>query len=315
MNWHRILLLIVVPAVLPPREAASQDNVTYRFQSLHRDLLNPAITGSEYIPKACLTYQKQWAGIPQSPQSMLASASIRIGNYDFYDPRKFINTTPFKSRERIGLGVSLYSDRDGPATARGIILAYAYHLPLERARFSMGISGSAGQRILDESAFRPTTPGDPVLTGIRESFTFCNASVGAYYYSPGPSGGFAFHNLIPLEDKTHPGKKVKPDLVLHGGYLFSSFGKPALEISMNLRYLDLENLEYDIHFRAYIKQVHWLALSFRSYYALALHLGMKIGGFYLAYSYEANLSSMVRYQLGTLAMHLGINLGMRRTQW
>jgi type IX secretion system PorP/SprF family membrane protein len=315
MNWHRILLLMIVPAILPPRETASQDNLSYRFHYLHQDLLNPAVTGSEYIPKACLTYQKQWVGIPQSPQSMLATASIRIGNYDFYDPKKFINTTPLRSRERIGLGISLFSDRNGPATTRGAILAYAYHLPLEHARFSLGISASAGQRILDESNFRPTTPGDPLLTGIRESFTLFNASVGAYYYSPGLFGGLAFHNLIPLEDKSHPGEKVRPDLVLHGGYLFSSFGKPALEISMNLRYLDLENLEYDMHFRTYIKQVHWVALSFSSCYTLALHLGMKIRGFYLAYSYEANLSSMIRYQLGTHAIHLGINLGMRRTSW
>ena len=131
-----------------------------------------------------------------------------------------------------------------------------------------------GQRILDESLFRSTYPGDPVLTGIRESFILYNASVGVYYYSPGFYGGIAFHNLIPLEDKIRPGDKVKPDILLYGGYLFSSFGKPKLEISTNLRYLDFGILEYDIHFRTYIREVHWLALSFRSYNALALHLGL-----------------------------------------
>ena len=305
-------LLLLIVLVHFPGEAVSQDNVKYRFHYLHPDLINPAITGSGYIPRACISYQKQWLGIAQSPQTMLASGSIRIGNFDFYNPRQMINTSNLRSRERIGLGLSLFSDRNGPATSRGINLAYAYHLPLEHARLSLGISGSAEQRILDETVFRPTDPGDPVLTGVKESYLLFNAAFGAYYYSPGLFAGVAFHDLIPLEDKMQPGEQIKPDMILHGGYLFSSFGRPKMEISANLRFLDLESLEYDIQFRVYIREVHWVALSFRSYQALVLHMGFKIKGFYLAYSYEATLTSMVRYQAGTYAIHLGMNLGVRR---
>jgi len=273
--------------------------------------LNPAITGSSFLPKACLTYQKQWAGIPQSPQSMLVSASIRIGNFDFYNPKKLVYTSRIKSRERIGLGISFFSDQNGPLTARGINAAYAYHVPFDHSQLSLAISGSTRQQIIDESVFRPTYPGDPIITGIRESFISYNATIGAYYYARALSGGLAIHNIIPLEDKLRPGDKVRPDLVLHGSYLFSSFGKPNMEIRMNIRYLDMAILEYDLHVRTYIREVHWIALSYRSYQALALHLGFNISRFYLAYSFETTLSSMVRYQMGTHAVHLGINLGMK----
>jgi type IX secretion system PorP/SprF family membrane protein len=315
MKRHLILLSVLVLMILSTGKIFSQENNIFRFYYLHQDIQNPAITGSEYIPKACISYSKQWVGIPESPHTLLASASIRIGNYDFYNPKKIVNTTKFRSQERVGLGLSVFSDRNGPVASRGISLSYAYHLPLENGCFSFGISGNGAQKILDESVFRPTYPGDPVLSGTRESFMFYNASFGAYYYSAGVFGGAAVHHLIPLEDKSRPGNKVKPDVMLHCGYLFSSFGKPMLEISANLRYLDLYRLEYDFHFRTYLREVHWLDISYRSYNAVALHLGIKISSFYLAYSYEANLSSMIRYQAGSHAIHLGINLGMRRISW
>ncbi|MCK5137594.1 MAG: type IX secretion system membrane protein PorP/SprF [Bacteroidales bacterium] len=314
MKRYIVLLHILIPIVLLTREVAAQDNVMYRYHYLHQTLLNPAVVGSEFFSVANLTYQKQWVGIQQSPQTMLASTSLRIGNFGFYNPRKLVNTSNIKTRERVGVGLTLFSDRNGPAVQRGINLAYAYHLILGHARLSLGLSGSAEQHMLDETIFNPTFPGDPILTNTRESYMLYNANVGAYYYSAGLFAGLAVHHLIPFENKLRSGTKIQPDFIVHGGYLFSSLGRPKLELSFNLRYLDFDRLEYDLHVKTYIQQYHWVAFSVRSYQALAMHVGIKISAIHLAYTYEANLSNMIRYNLGTHALHLGINLGIRRTQ-
>jgi type IX secretion system PorP/SprF family membrane protein len=314
MNRYPSLIQFAVLILLLPWRILAQDDVIYRHNFTHPAILNPAITGSEFYPLASLTYQKQWAGIPHSPHSMLASASVRIGNFDFYDPMKLINTSNIRSRERIGLGLSMFGDRNGPAIQRGIQMAYAYHLVLDQARLSLGLSGSAEQRILDETIFTPFNPNDPILSYTRESYTLYNANVGAYYYSAGLFAGLAVHHIIPFKDKLRPATVISPDVVIHGGYLFSSLARPKLEIRLNARILDLERLEYDIHLRSYIQQVHWIALSIRSYKALALHLGIRVSAIHLAYTFEANLSNMVRYNAGTHALHLGFNLGMRRTK-
>ncbi|MCK4746066.1 MAG: PorP/SprF family type IX secretion system membrane protein [Bacteroidales bacterium] len=314
MNRYPFLLLLVIPIFLSIRKAEAQDDVIYRNNFIHPALLNPAITGSEYYPLAFISYQKQWVGIPQSPQTMLASTSVRIGNFDFYNPTKLINTSNLKSRERIGLGLTLFGDRNGPATQRGFNIAYAYHLVLDQARLSLGLSGSAEQRMVDESIFSPFDPNDPILTNTRQSFMLYNANVGAYYYSPRLFAGLAVHHIIPSENKLHAGTLVRPDIILHGGYLFSALGSPKLEISMNARFLDFEQFEYDLHVRSYIQEYHWLAVSIRSYKALAMHVGIKISAIHLAYTYEANLSNIVWYNMGTHALHLGINMGLRRTE-
>jgi len=312
MNRVSILSLLMIAFFLSHGMLAAQNDVIYRQNIIHPTLLNPAITGSEYHPVAALSYQKQWLGIPQSPYSMLASASVRIGNFDFYNPRKLINTSNLKSRERIGLGLTVFGDLNGPASQRGINLSYAYHLSLDDARLSLGLSGTAEQRMVDESIFSAFHPNDPILGYSRESYMLYNANVGAYYYSPGLFAGLAIHHIVPSSERTPEGMKLKPDILFHGGYLFSALGRPRLEISANVRILDFSGFEADLHIRSYIQEFHWLAVSIRSYKAIAMHLGLKISAVHLVYSYEANLSNMVWYNMGTHALHLGINVGMRR---
>ncbi len=312
MGGKRVILLVSWLVFLCPPRLSCQDNQIYRFHDLHPLLLNPAVTGSEFLPVASLSYRKQWAGFPGSPTTMLASGTFRIGEFDFYNPQKMVNTSNLRSRERIGLGIALHSDINGPAIRRGFNLAYAYHLPLSTGSLSLGIGGSGEQRVLDGTRFRPATPDDPLIDPVRERMMLWNLHLGGYYYSAGLFGGIAAHHLIPLENPVQNEERIRPDLVLHGGYLFRSLGAPRLELSMTARYLDLEKLEYDLRVRTYIQQYHWLAVSVRSYRALALHLGWKIGSVHVAYSFMINLTQMVNYQYGSHTLHLGVNLGMRR---
>ena len=313
MFRSKYILPFLLSILLPAADCASQEDIIYRYHYLHHTLLNPAVSGSEFFPVAGLTFLKQWTGFDQSPQTMLASTSLRIGNFDFYNPRKLVNTSSLRTRERIGLGMAIFSDRNGPVIQRGANLAYAYHLILDRARLSFGLSGSMEQHMLDERHLTATQPDDPILDFRRDSYMHLNAGTGIYFYSAGPSAGLAVHHLIPLENKLRHGTRVKPDLVLHGSYLFSSLGRPGLEISFSLRYLDLQDLEFDLYLRTYIQEYHWFAVSVSSYQALAVHMGFKVSALHLAYTYEANLTNMIRYSLGTHALSLGINLGIRRT--
>ena len=314
MYRKRYILLILFSIHLWTLKTTAQSNMVYRHYFLHQTLINPAIAGSEFVPVANLSFQKQWLGIPQSPYSMVASSSVRIGNFNFYTPKQFVNRTGLRTRERIGLGLTIFSDRNGPVMQRGINMAYAYHLVVKNARLSLGLAGNLEQYQLDESIFQSTFPDDPILGNRKESFLQYNANVGAYYYSAGLFAGLAINHLLPLDSRIHPGTSVKQDFILHGGYLFRSLGQPRLELSVNFRYLDYEQFDYDFHIKLYIQELNWLALSVKSYQALAMHAGMNIRNFHIAYVYEANLSNIIRYNLGTHGLHIGKNLGIRRTK-
>ncbi len=314
MRIYLRIVAIVFTLLAGSQLLIAQHNIIYRNHQLHQVFTNPATAGSEFFPVAAISYQKQWLGINQSPGTLLASTSLRMGNFDFYNPKMFINKTSLKTKERVGLGFGLYSDQNGPLASRGVNLAYAYHLIMDNSRLSFGLSGSAEQTVLNGSVWDPITPGDPLLGNGKESYLNFNANIGAYYYGPNYFAGIAANHLIPLEDKVNPGETVKQDYIIHGGYLFRSMEEFKIEPSLNIRYLDYESVEYDIQAKAYLQHVHWIALTYRSYKALAISAGLKIRRFYLAYSFEANLSPIIRYSAGSHGIHLGLNLGIRRLE-
>lgn len=114
------LLILAVSLLLQGSALHSQHNIIYRNHHLHQVLVNPATAGSEYIPVVALSYRKQWLGMDHSPFQLLASTSLRVGNYDFYNPRMMINRSHFRNRKRIGLGMGIYADQNGPVGTRGI---------------------------------------------------------------------------------------------------------------------------------------------------------------------------------------------------
>lgn len=303
------ILLAALPLLGSP--VFAQHNIVYRDHHLHPVFINPAVSGSEIFPVAALSYQKQWAGINSSPYSLLASTSLRLGNFDFYNPKMMVNNTGFRSHERMGLGVGLYADQNGPVGSKGINLAYAYHIQLDNSSLSFGLSVNMEQSLLSGTSWDPIDPNDPLLPPTKDSYYSFNANTGVYYCSSEYFVGLAATHLLPLDNKLDPGKKIKQDYILNGGYIFRSKEDLKIEPSLNLRYLDYETFEYDIRAKVYIQHIHWISLTYRSYQALNLAAGMRFNRFYLAYDFELNLSSMVKYSAGTHGIHLGINLGMR----
>jgi len=273
--------------------------------------MNPATAGSQYVPAAGLSFRKQWLGIDQSPSSLLASASLRLGNYDIYNPRMLINRSNFRSREKVGLGFGLYTDQNGAASTRGLNMAYAYHIKLQRSSLSFGLSGNVEQSRLDGTSWDPLAPNDPLLPALKESYFGYNANIGVCYYGPVFLFGFAANQVLPLQNNFSKEERVKQDFILHGAYMFRSRESLKLEPALNIRYLDYKAVEFDIQTKIYIQHSHWISLTYRSYGALNLGAGIWVKGYYLAYDWEVNLSSMARYSAGTHSIHLGINLGMR----
>jgi len=143
MNLCRkyVLVLLLIRAVIP---LSAQHNIIYRNHQIHQVMVNPATAGSAFVPVAVLSFQKQWLGINQSPSTLIASTSLRIGNLDFYDPKMMINNPLIKSKDQIGLGFGIYSDQNGPLASRGLNLAYAYHIRLLGSRSGIWLIGKHG---------------------------------------------------------------------------------------------------------------------------------------------------------------------------
>ena len=139
----------------------SQENSIYLNYYLNPFIINPAVTGTEEYPVAELSYKKQWLGITNAPGTIMISGNLGVGNYDFYNPKGFLNKGPLKIRDRVGLGAAFFTDNNGPLSYTGIILSYAYHVPINNlSRLSFGMSAIGGLNSLNTSMLKPDQSND-----------------------------------------------------------------------------------------------------------------------------------------------------------
>lgn len=288
-----------------------QHDPLFRNYFLHQQIINPAISGSEFFPVVNASYLKQWAGISQSPSVQMVSGSFKIGNFDFYNPRMHVNKGNQKASGGIGAGFVLFNDNQGPVSQRGAQMSYAYHIPIDRANLSFGLSAGYYQYMIDERDFSPVDPNDPTLHFGTESYTHFNAGTGVYYYSPNWFAGASVTDLVPLQLEAPDNKRSRQDLHLTGGYMIDPGDQVKFEPSVYLALYDYMDLYYQVNTKVYMDHVHWVNVHYRSIGTLGIQAAVKVDRFYVAYGYEANLSSIFLYNMGTHEINIGTNLGIR----
>jgi type IX secretion system PorP/SprF family membrane protein len=280
-------------------------------QYLNPVIVNPAIAGSEFDPVLNISASKTWLGITGSPSTQMLSTSLRIGNFDFYNPKMFLNKTQLKAYEKIGLGLVVYNNQEGPVSNRGAQMAYAYHVPFMESRLSFGLAGTYNSFILDQSLFKPVNPMDPGISYSKEAIHAFNANIGIYYYTPDYFTGLSALNLFPGPENYN---RQVTEFSLQAGYIFKSLENIMLEPSLFLNYNSAEKLSYDLYTKLYFLRLNWVALGYHSYEAFSISTGLKIRRIYICYSVRANLSKIMRYNAGSHEIGLGLNLGTRRLE-
>ncbi len=277
-------------------------------------LINPATCGVDFVPKAILSYEKQWLKIPQAPSSFYASGEMRLGKYDFYNPRMYINDTKFRSLERVGLGAGLYSDNNGPFHEINFLLTYSYHLPLnESTALSFGITTKLNHFGVDASEIDPITTDDPLIS--FENHTDVNTSVGTYIYHNEYYAGFSGVNLFNTATSPMNFPALKQVLYGLGGYRFrNESGTLILEPSVTLKYyLREHSLHTDFHVKMYLTKYGWLSISYLNEAQLEFILALRVYKFYyIAYKFAGVQNELSTCTNNTHGIILGINLGVNR---
>jgi type IX secretion system PorP/SprF family membrane protein len=131
-------------------------------------LIHPSMAGAANCAKVRMTGRRQWFDQDNAPQLNTVSFNGRVG-------------------EQSGLGVILFSDKNGYHSQRGAKLTYAHHIMFSRNeidlnQLSFGISGALVQSQLDETSFINNQPFDPIIGGVYQKDSYFNLDIGASYY-------------------------------------------------------------------------------------------------------------------------------------
>ncbi len=294
-------------------KAFSQENSILLNDYLDPFISNPACTGSEYYPVIHLSARKQWVGFPESPATFFLSGNTRLGKYDFYDPKGFINQGPLNLKDRIGLGASIFKDKNGPLSTTGGILTYSYSVRImAESRLSFGISAFMIQHSLTSSLLKPDQINDPYLLNGNESIFRFNSGFGVYYHAPAYFIGVSMIKLLPGVSNVGEIPVESPDFFVLGGYKFNRNGTGVVfEPSVELKKLCNMPLTLDTHAKFYIKSLNWIAASYSTSGYFSVQFAMRIYKMaYAGYCYHYTLSRIAGFNYGSHEISLGVNLGL-----
>lgn len=285
--------------------ACSQNFIT-REHILYSELLyNPAIAGTKDDVVFVVTDKRNWIGIKDAPRTAILNIHMKADDLGFSKPKKYISN--FSTN--IGLGLSLYNDRNGPLSVNGIQISYAYHLLLtEETKLSMGISTKITQYSLNETIFKAVDMDDPLISWNKINATIPNINSGLWLYNNKYFTGLSFANLIDFNKQKNViyYKENIRTLYLTGGYnIFIS--KSTLEPVILVRYLN-NNTWIDATLKYKYKNCIWLSASYESPNLSTICLAIKYRKYCLGYGYEYSFSPIYNYTYGNHQIFIGYNL-------
>ena len=251
----------------------------------------------------------QWVGIKNAPDNQALYADFRIS-------------------DRTGLGLSLYSDKNGNTIQKGAKFSFAHHLTLsytEKMFLSFGLSynfNSFRIAIEDFESIDGTPIIDPAITGDRSKSNH-NFDVGMLYRYQDFYLSLNASNLLKKDLDEFTG--VEPgDLLnfqVYSGLILSSKNNKTIEYEPSVFYQlfwsdKRSATDVNFKFRQFNRNedYYWIGASYRfinDQFFTPLNVGPMAGimknKFYFAYSYQITINDLAGFNSGTHSITIGID--------
>jgi type IX secretion system PorP/SprF family membrane protein len=316
MNIKRIPLILLL---LISQFVFSQDGIPvysdYFSDNLY--LLHPSMAGAAGSNQIRLTNRRQWSDQDEAPNLGTLSFNASLG-------------------PQSGIGVILFTDRNGYHSQTGGYLGYAHHLLLSRSRadlnqISFGVRLGFIQQKLDETQF-DLNDFDPVIAGIVQSSSYINFDAGVSYNFLNFAAHLTIKNLI-FQNRSIYTDKLEPNnqrrYILGGSYGIDTKTAFSYEPSFLFQFSERTGEQsIDINMKVYramrFGQI-WGGLSFRRSFDGAEYLdgteiknqklqyitpvlGINWNNFMFAYTYSIQSGSIQFRSGGFHQITLGYNI-------
>ncbi len=276
-------------------------NSQYMFSSF---AINPAVAGTKNYSPLAFTFRRQWMGIDEAPVTQNLMGHAYLG-------------------KNVGTGFHFFNDASGPTRRTGFSGAFSYQIKTgPSSKLSFGLSGSLTQFVIDRDRLITEIPDDVAVMNSTNNEVIPDVNFGIYWYGErhylGVTGFHLLESKSDLFDLTSPvSNTLDRAIYANTGYVFTVSSNFAIEPSVLFRYMFNAPFQFDGNLRFIIKDVYWLACSYRLDDALAIMLGTDFGPFEMGYSYDLGMSDIKTYNTGTHEIYLGIKMSKnaKKTPW
>jgi len=264
--------------------------------------VNPAYSALAPALTAGLTHARKWQNLRSSPTQSVLGLLVPFTN------------------ERMGIGLNLFSEEEGPLNNNGVSFSYAYKMPLQKSgqdQLALGASLRLMHVAFDQDHLNAADHGDPLLSDIDGNrLVPPSFSIGFHYQTGTPQYGspvqFVFagsmSRFVPFQDRFN---------TLSFGRTLQWHGLIGLEIAASQRILITPSLllsdigqnvvNYGLRIKAGYSKLGWAMMQYSKAGFLTTQLGIILGaGFSTDDVIE--LSGSNSWNFGTLAGQIGNSL-------
>ncbi|MDX5437883.1 MAG: type IX secretion system membrane protein PorP/SprF [Pontibacter sp.] len=298
--------------------AVAQQKALYSQYMTNYYLLNPAVAGLERDWNFKAGYRNQWVGFEGAPKTFYVSAETAM----FKQTIRGNRVRPYH-----GAGGYAYTDQTGPTTRTGILLSYAYHVPLNRSIYlSSGVFAGMQQYRFDENKIHlaeGSNERDPVTQNGSFNSTMPDLSVGTYMHSDEFFVGVSLfqvlgNRILKLNDVDEPSRLAR-HMFVSGGYNFDINRNITVTPSVLIKYVSPAPIQADFNVKgAYYltnrrkskyDDMIWAGISYRTQDAVVGLVGAQFKEqFQLSYSYDITVSPMRHHSAGSQEIVLGFRM-------
>jgi type IX secretion system PorP/SprF family membrane protein len=302
----------------------AQQTPVYSQYMLNGFLMNPAVAGSEGYSAVNLTVREQWVGFQDAPSTYSFSFQTRLMRESHISRNKSVKRhkkSPFRGGN-VGLGGYVFNHRNGAVNRTGLRLTYAYHLNLDEAQLSFGLSMVGYQYRVDKDRIILENPdGDALFNNLNQAVFIPDADAGVYYTSKTIWAGFSvdqlFESALKFGDTGYDQLVMDRNYHLMGGYDFILNGDWTVGPSTHLKFSENGNMQADISGKVYFKQTYWGGLTYRTGSSMIVGAGVSVDRFVFGYAVDIGLNSIRKSSYGTHEFTFIAKLGdmSRRHRW
>ena len=314
-----ILLLLMIAAT-----AKGQQLPLYSQYLYNKFLINPAVAGSDGYTSYNLTARQQWVGYKDAPRTFSFSGQTRILKKK-YSIRTSGSKQTFRppSDGKVGLGASVFSDKNGLIARTGFQVSYAYHTWVhDQTQLSFGLAATGTHYKIDDRALDFEDPNEPWLNNeIRNGVFYPDARFGIYLLNPHYSVGFSadqlFESSAKIGSSAYHDLRVERHYYFFGSYFFNLGVKDGIEPSFIFSMSELLEPQMDIGLTYSHDQSIWGGITYRTTGAIIGLLGFQYSNIFFGYSMDFTLQEIQRITYGTHELTVAVKFGdnKRKYRW
>ncbi len=304
----------------------SQQAPVYSQYTFNKFIINPAAAGAEGYTTISLVAREQWVGFKGTPKTHSLSVDSRLLRNSYISKNASIRRKKrLSSRSgRVGWAANVFNDHTGPLDRTGVEGTYSYHLGLQNAQLSFGLSGVFYQFKLNKSKVHlyDDNQWDPLVDGIKGTLYIPDANFGVYYttrdYYAGISVRQIFQSSIQFGDRESDSEyRFKRHYNLLAGYVYNINDFFTLEPSVLLKIPTASKAQFELTTRLYYRDNYWAGLAYRTGKTMVFFFGLNFDKYYFGYAFDYNFSKLMNQTFGTHEFMAAVKLGdsARRYKW